>query len=476
MLSQTIYTQVGGITVFLKLACNCMCCVYVCCRNDAVAHYTALSSTPSSVASAATLLASECSGTPHADVVPGEAKVKDGSEESWKMSDSELEELYAKYGGYMRAKRAATIIQQTYRQYSMSRSFAKLRLEAGESRRSQRFARRRGLDGCHQDSIDVDRSLNLSQLCDVKIDDNHLDVQQARGEYDQPRLALDAGTVNGLVPDITVVKSHLDEFQGHNDLEDCDDHSGSSRSLSPTLPPPLPAPSDLPSVYFESSLEDETDCRQHSSSHNVHDDCMFTVCSTSHPLDRRECPSSYFQHRPRHCYFDGLDVGVCRHRISHRVDHRTPSHMTTRHSDPTFRPLHIFPAVSSSFARFGLLSEHAEPSPIWKRKSGSVESYDAGVGTSSEEWDVDMARSGRTDRPWSELYPGSTTSSEDTGSIGSGDAASHHSAQNHHYHTTVDHINHSVNSTSSNRSSVLSSSSDRQRKRSYRIGLNLFNR
>lgn len=392
------------------------------------------------------------------------------------MSDPELEELCAKYGGYMRAKHAATIIQQTYRQYSMSRSFAKLRLEAGESRRSQRFARRRGLDGSHQDSIDVDRSLNLSQLCDAKFDDNHSELHQTGDKDDRPSSRL-YGTVSsqvaGVFADTTRTKSPLDEFEGHNDLEDCDDHSGSSRSLSPTLPPPLPAPSDLPSVYFESSLEDETISVQHKMcpGHNVHD-YMFTVCPASHSLDPREGPSAYFQHRPHHCCYNALDFGVCRHRNNHRPDQRTSSHIATRHSDPNFRPSHAFPAVSSSFARFGLLPERGEPSPIWKRKSGSVESCDAGVGTSLEEWDMDLGRSGRIDRPWSEVYPGSTTSSEDTGSIGSGDQLTQH-----HYHDrTVDHINHSVNSASSNRSSILSCSSDRQRKRSYRIGLNLFNR
>jgi len=451
--------------------------LYVFCRNHAGAHYTALSSTPSSVANTATLPASKCSETPRA----GDTKVKDGSGECRKMSDSDLEELCSRYGGYMRAKRAATVIQQTYRQYSMSRSFAKLRLEAGESRRSQRFLRRRGLNGSHQDSIDVDRSLNLSQLCDAKVDDNLPEVQPAGNKDDKSSSALEDGPdkapVGGLVPETTVVDLALDEFQGHNDLDDCDAHSGSSRSLSPTLPPPLPAPSDLPSVYFENSL-DETVCRQHKVclGHGVHDH-MCTVCPASYSHDPRECPGSYFQHRPHHCYYDGVNFGVCPHQSKHRTGQRTPSHISTRHSDPSFRTSHSVSAAFSSFARFGVLSDHAEPSPIWKRKSGSVESYDAGVGTSLEEWDMDMGRSVRADRPWSEVYPGSTTSSEDTGSIGSGDVTSQQLTQNHHHHT-VDHVNHSVNSASSNRSSILSSSSasDRQRKRSYRIGLNLFNR
>ena len=446
------------------------------CRNEAGGSNTALPSTLSASASAAF----KCSSVPRANSALEEAKVSAPGEESEKMTVSELEELCARYGGYMRAMRAATIIQQTYRQHSMSRSFAKLRLEAGESRRSQRFARRRGLDSCHQDSIDVDRSLDLSRLCDEKIEDDHLEMHHQTGSKDdQPSVGLKDGAGKGssgaevvdrVVRDTTAENvPSVGEFHGHDDLEDCGDHSSSTASLSPPLPPP----SDLPSVYFESSLEDETVCRQHRicSGHTV-EDCVLTVCPASH---LRECPS-YFHHRPLRCYNDRLDFGICRHRTSHQTNHRTPSKITTRHSDPTFGPPHPFPVESSLFDRFDLLSVRAEPSPVWKHKSGSLESYDAVVGTSLEEWDVDTGQSGRVNRPLSEVYPGSTTSSEDTGSISSGDAVLHNLIQSHHHHAPVNHINHSVNSSSSNRSSILSHSSDRQRKRAYRIGLNLFNR
>jgi len=385
------------------------------------------------------------------------------------MSGRELEELCAEYGGYVRAKRAATIIQQTYRQYSMSRSFAKLRMEAGESRRSQRFTRRRGVD--QHDSIDVDRSLNLSHLCDATAEEapveNHRpEHHRADSVDDRTSSALEDGTngteiCGGLVPEPTEAELPLDEFEGHNEV--VEDSDGSSRSVSPTLPPPLPAPNDLPSVYFESSLEGDNVCRQRRvcSSHSAQN-CMFTVCPGLHSLDPREYPSSYFHHRPLHCYHDRLGYSGCRHRNSPHTGQRIPSNVTS------FRSSHAFPSVVSSLGVFTQLPDRAEPSPIWKRKSGSVESYDVGVGTSLEEWDVDMGRS--------EVYLGSTTSSEDAGSIGSGDAASHQLMHGHQSHNSLDHVNHSVNSTSSSRSSILSHSSDRQRKRSYRIGLNLFNR
>lgn len=435
-----------------------MCCVAS--RNESAGRCEVLSSTPSSAADAGVLQTSGCSEVP--DVGRVHAAFKDVVEEPGKPWDSELDELCARYGGYVRAMHAATIIQQTYRQHLLSRSFAKLRLEAGESRRSQRFARRRGLlNASHQDSIDVDRSLNLSQFCD----DNHPSVQQ---NGDQRLSTRENGTNS--VEVVVLAPDKAFEFEGHNDLEECDDNSSSSRSISPTLPSPLPIATDLPSVYFESSLEDRTICGQRKvySDHGEHD-CMLTVCPTPHS---RECPSSYHRRQRHRCCYDGLDSTVCRH---HHRNPVTPSH--TRHSDSTYRPSHVFSAASSSFARFGVLPDNAEPSPIWKRKSGSVESYDAGVGTSLEDWDADMARSGLLDRPLSEVYPGSTTSSED--SVGSADITSHQLMQNsqhHHHNTTVDQINHSANSSTSNRSSLLGTSSDRRRKRFYRIGLNLFNR
>ena len=51
----------------------------------------------------------------------------------------QIEMLEKKYGGALRAGRAARIIQQAYRQYCLSKNFAKLRLEADSRRLSRRF-------------------------------------------------------------------------------------------------------------------------------------------------------------------------------------------------------------------------------------------------------------------------------------------------------------------------------------------------
>lgn len=55
------------------------------------------------------------------------------------LHEKQLEMLERKYGGHLRAKRAARIIQQAFRQYCMNRNFEKLRQGAGERRLSRRL-------------------------------------------------------------------------------------------------------------------------------------------------------------------------------------------------------------------------------------------------------------------------------------------------------------------------------------------------
>ena len=56
------------------------------------------------------------------------------------LREKQLELLEKKYGGSLVARRAARVIQNAYRQYSMNRNFTKLRSEADEKRLSRRFA------------------------------------------------------------------------------------------------------------------------------------------------------------------------------------------------------------------------------------------------------------------------------------------------------------------------------------------------
>ena len=55
------------------------------------------------------------------------------------LHDKQLEMLERKYGGHLIAKRAARIIQQAYRQYSMTRNFERLRSITNEKRLSRRW-------------------------------------------------------------------------------------------------------------------------------------------------------------------------------------------------------------------------------------------------------------------------------------------------------------------------------------------------
>ena len=55
------------------------------------------------------------------------------------LHDKQLEMLERKYGGHLIAKRAARIIQQAYRQYTMTRNFERLRTITNEKRLSRRW-------------------------------------------------------------------------------------------------------------------------------------------------------------------------------------------------------------------------------------------------------------------------------------------------------------------------------------------------
>ncbi|XP_078341009.1 IQ motif and SEC7 domain-containing protein 1-like isoform X4 [Crassostrea virginica] len=56
------------------------------------------------------------------------------------LQDKQVEMLERKYGGSIRSRRAAKIIQRAFRQYSMNKNFEKLRIAVGERRLSKRLS------------------------------------------------------------------------------------------------------------------------------------------------------------------------------------------------------------------------------------------------------------------------------------------------------------------------------------------------
>jgi len=476
-----------------------------------------------------------------------------------------IEELSLKYGGYLRARRAATIIQQAYRQYSMSCSFAKLRLEAGESRRSRRFANRRTFDeksnGEHQQHDAIPSQ-------DVRKDATPSDNFKICDPVRRPAVERPAGLGLQIEDALTTVAAILMQQTSPSDDAAGDiyddgglsEHGGdcsSSRSLSP-LPPPMEpvttAGGDLPSVCFESMLDDEScgmffGVAQKSSRLNAAMDChpsgmlpsglsSLQGGRSSHnigiPKDASVKRFFDFPHLPAigsnsNPQSQSINVnGQSKNAIRHQTNSSCAScgvvacgHQQTPAPASCSHRKHICPtsgcgthanvhgpasnaganvvnapacgvATSSScpftnvpVSYFNLSSGgfHSESSPIWKRKSSSVESCDGNVGGCfASNTDDDFCR---RERPWSDLYPGSTTSSEDAASIGSGsnnEMAPMSSHQHHfaYYRPSVECVGSEarVSSAPANASAPLSHNSltDRQRKRSYRIGLNLFNK
>jgi hypothetical protein len=477
--------------------------------------------------------------------------------------DPVVEELSRKYGGYLRARRAATVIQQTYRQYSMSRSFAKLRLEAGESRRSRRFGRRKPIGGSsNSDEQELNKESSsgdeMTPLESVRNRDDAA-VAAAAGHT----LGLDCRVEDALNTAAAILMqqtSPLDDAAGDIDDGRLSEHGGecsSSRSLSP-LPPPMDpvatAGGDLPSVCFETMLDDigvggsAVFC-----GHSQRTSRLNTVSAADFqppgvfpsPIGNAAPPSSssqsgrsnyvigiprdsgarkYFEfphlpvlgsgsqsqfvavngsqqyavvhHQPNNCNSCGVPASYGHHHAQTSVhcQHRKyVGPMCGVGADSANGAPVGFPCSHSASGVSNFNSAavgHSESSPIWKRKSGSVESCDGNVcggGFVMAAADDDFRR---RERPWSDVYPGSTTSSEDAGSIGSGSNNEVAPVPSHHHHYAyyrpgVECLNGgsdvrvsssaTYNSSSAN-TAAHNSASDRQRKRSYRIGLNLFNK
>ena len=179
-------------------------------------------------------------------------------------SETEAEQLEKKYGGYLRARRAATTIQLAYRRYSMNRNFAKLRLQSTESRRFASECRR------EKTSDIIDKSPSSSDthqmaLVNMTINGNDLVNRTLRLSSGSCHYPMSVDIDIDAVPD------------GSRNYTAC--NNDSSNGSSP-LPSPDGAILDLPSINFENLLEG----RVESSTKGLH------VSVTSPSLDL-QCPN-----------------------------------------------------------------------------------------------------------------------------------------------------------------------------------------
>lgn len=202
---------------------------------------------------------------------------RNSSVDSWPINGSnhmisfygnrDMEMLERKYGDYTRANRAALKIQHMYRQYSLSRNFQKLRLEVGDSsRRSQRFTRlaaehnlrttpNSGIPQKHQLTV-TGRSVSGQRLQNRVLENGDPRSANPRSPNSDPGRSivgqLTRQKESGVVSSERRLKIPTDgHFEGNNGK---DFQNGSSKSISPLDTSTLMA-IDLPSCKFESLLE-----------------------------------------------------------------------------------------------------------------------------------------------------------------------------------------------------------------------------
>ena len=209
------------------------------------------------------------------------------------LQDKQTEMLERKYGGSIRSRRAAKIIQRAFRQYSMNKNFEKLRIAVGERRLSKRlsdigrsstvYTDRISLDGQYimgaphaQSNGEVKRHSDIagSRVNDpdgLRYAENRLKQQMSldscmKGEQTNlhPRISnrdkkklMRHREVDSLEVPGGQVDSKNDET--NNNRNSCPEMNDSSASDSPQ-PTPVESVVDLHSLDFETLLESkETD-------------------------------------------------------------------------------------------------------------------------------------------------------------------------------------------------------------------------
>lgn len=100
------------------------------------------------------------------------------------LQDKQVEMLERKYGGSIRSRRAAKIIQRAFRQYSMNKNFEKLRIAVGERRLSKRLSELGRSNTVSADTYFIGGPSVLQGNGDLQ---RHSDILGKRGESDRLR-------------------------------------------------------------------------------------------------------------------------------------------------------------------------------------------------------------------------------------------------------------------------------------------------
>ena len=472
------------------------------------------------------------------------------------LHDKQLEMLERKYGGHLRARRAARVIQQAYRHYRLNKNFDRLRFELEEKRlrRMSEFVRSKTIWTDMVASIEEQSNMHSQFFTSNDLMSNYKGQQVSYSDHFQKktlntssvyssgrtvRVIHKSHSVNVITKDVpTLLKdrrpiqrtsgldldtilensriSHIPpvvpvgvavqaapnsitDSETNNNRNSYPELNDSSGSVSPQEAPLEPT-IDLPSINFEKLLESkETDILNDS----FHSDSSQDTCQSPHTTQPR-----YNMVQETVDNMDELDIQndtlkadqtfvnnseVCERTNVPQVHvEKPPPEVTAEPSEPTpgdygslsaddvalYMRIYGNTEVKLRKRKDGTDKSSPEASPIWKRKSAQLGGEPSPLTdeakrmsniseTSEAESLKRISNISEISEP--ESYDGrgglSSSPSSSTCSMGSDGS--------HTYHRSLPSANSMGDCMSHGPPQRLT---DKQRKRMYRIGLNLFNK
>ena len=429
------------------------------------------------------------------------------------LKEKQLEMLERKYGGSLRSRRAAKTIQQAFRQHSMNKNFEKLRHSAGERRLSKRLS-----ELGRSNTVWTDRISDNAHNMGAPFVQNNVEGQNCNDVYQsgesrlRPQMSLDQNMK--IDPSLRTKLSKLErkklerckevdlgdipENQNYNKTVD---ETNNNRNSYPEMNQssanessqrgPTENAVDLPSLNFETLLDSrETEILADSfNSDSIHSDGQNDL--SNYTFTHKPSASSLFSNAStdtlesnKSASYENFrtnysDSGSCGSQgdLQIKVDSSSLENIRTpeqkQMADQTLR-FYMNQEVKLRNRQLGEVISKKPPqvpirapeaSPVWKRKSainGSIPIKtieQKRMSNISETSEADSYDGNCSSSPNSEIVNGENASINSENSINHQRLLRLSVTPDHHPH------HHSV-----------PKSADKVRKRTYRIGLNLFNK
>ena len=429
------------------------------------------------------------------------------------LQEKQTEMLERKYGGSMRSRRAAKTIQRAFRQYCMNRNFEKLRIAVGERRLSKRLS-----DLGRSNTVWTDRISDSHYNMGATVIQSNGDVKNHNDLTQNMRLADHATIRHQMSLDPTtefhgrssLSKRDRKRLERHKEVSDdselpppppegqVNDETNNNRNSYPEMnssgvsEAPVSAENsvDLHSYHCETLLEckDSSDLMDSFQSDIViHSDIGHAELSTN--LSQKPSTSSLYSNTSTDTFdsaksqsyenfrtTNGSDSGGSLGSLGEvqiRVAQSAPDGMRTPEQAQMAEQTHKYfmnqevkmrtkPSGDNSAKKPPVPVRATDASPIWKRKSQTANGGpQLAMATIKIQEPKRMSNISETSEP--DSIDGPCSSSPSSENISLGDSSSIGYQKRPRLSMTPDHT-------------PAPKSTDKHRKRIYRIGLNLFNK